>query len=1080
MNFDDEDKLELQHLAGGNIVQHAPVFSTMGRFVFIRCGLKVQVFVTSTGELTRELTDATSTLISLEMDLKKQPDLLYGCTNTGQLLLWHWRTGVLQNDLQLNLGQDGLEILTFNLLDLYQEGESATAFVTAKRKSGEKLFWFLVNTSTGNRIHVNCGLKLKVRTPMVDVSKGAFKYILFSQGHYVYVLNYKTWQFARYQNQHKEPVTCVRMSPNEEMAATGDQHGRIYIWRNIDDAKHVQATELHWHNTAVTSIAFTPTGTSLYSAGHESVLVKWNLKKNHVRDFLPRMSSIVRHIVISDGNEHVLCSTDDNALQFISPDQMSLQSTLQHFTYALPDKTGKSMFPIGLCLNPRTNTLVLNGRIGHLQFFSAYQKSLLYNLRVVDTNINSQEANRIIYNINITCAAFNIDWMATGEVYNDHRNFVELRLKFWQYQEKMQSYVLNTNIELPHEQGFQAIAFSNQFKVNNLRCASAGKDNVIKLWTLGDTENIYKRGGTMWSCVAQTQYKQQTLGSICFSQDGSLLAAGYGSALVLYDAGSLSLLHALSTAAGLSGVMAKAQLRLAQTPVNGCRKELAQQRQALWQLLQKLLNNNNDPQLVEQAKQLIASAPSVQVSKTEQKPTAQESIFKHIMQMSELDLHQKLQLLRRFDIECQVPNGFQRRLFKYLKVSLADPIECHQRLLKLNARLLRLQPRERFKAKQRLSRVCERRQSYEKIVKNDLLTLFSVLHIDETTKPKAATPKSTPLKRKRNSSASAPAAAATQPLIPGAPFQSMAQISQVQFGAGAQAHLVAVCTESRVLIWNLMTLRLQAGLKLSVRQLAFDPLTNLIAAVTRNDELHVFQPNVPLPVYQRRQLPKLFGLVWLPRRQPKQSSINVDWQAQSTLHMLTEDKEIVYLATPGQSTTDDAPAPISFAQPAQEQLQQYATFGSFVAKQQMTEMKDLPKSSGPLIVGRGVHSAVNALVNLSAHTMPAMSLICGEFIKTLLTPAETEAAETTPHSNGQVNGNGLHHLHEESDEEEEAEQLDRAEETAVLQLAETTEMRKKLLVENEQLKQQNSKEYAQQSLDARLQRMAKLEVELSF
>lgn len=69
-----------------------------------------------------------------------------------------------------------------------------------------------------------------------------------------------------------------------------------------------------------------------------------------------------------------------------------------------------------------------------------------------------------------------------------------------------------------------------------------------------------------------------------------------------------------------------------------------------------------------------------------------------------------------------------------------------------------------------------------------------------------------------------------------APLQRSAQISHVQFGAGNQAHLVAVCTESRVLIWNLLTLRLQAGLKLSVRQLAFDPLTNLMAVITKNDE----------------------------------------------------------------------------------------------------------------------------------------------------------------------------------------------------------------------------------------------------
>lgn len=49
------------------------------------------------------------------------------------------------------------------------------------------------------------------------------------------------------------------------------------------------------------------------------------------------------------------------------------------------------------------------------------------------------ERSKIIYKTRVTRAAFNIDWMATGEVYNDYRNFPELRLKFWQYDEKLQT-----------------------------------------------------------------------------------------------------------------------------------------------------------------------------------------------------------------------------------------------------------------------------------------------------------------------------------------------------------------------------------------------------------------------------------------------------------------------------------------------------------------------------------------------------------------------------------------------------------------------------------------------------------------
>jgi len=127
--------------------------------MFVRCLTKVQVYATSTGELTRVLDDATAPLISLELDLK-QPDLLIGCTSTGELVRWNWRAGVLKKTVSLTLGP-GDTILTCHLMDLYKGGDTACAFVTAKGKAGEQVKWFVVNTSTGEKIDVNCGLKLK-------------------------------------------------------------------------------------------------------------------------------------------------------------------------------------------------------------------------------------------------------------------------------------------------------------------------------------------------------------------------------------------------------------------------------------------------------------------------------------------------------------------------------------------------------------------------------------------------------------------------------------------------------------------------------------------------------------------------------------------------------------------------------------------------------------------------------------------------------------------------------------------------------------------------------------------------------
>lgn len=85
------------------------------------------------------------------------------------------------------------------------------------------------------------------------------------------------------------------------------------------------------------------------------------------------------HIVVGAENQKIAVATDDNAIQIFNP-QISPTSIIQNLTWIPYDKTNIPKFPIGLKVNSRTNSLVLNGRLGHLQFFSTHTKTLLYNV----------------------------------------------------------------------------------------------------------------------------------------------------------------------------------------------------------------------------------------------------------------------------------------------------------------------------------------------------------------------------------------------------------------------------------------------------------------------------------------------------------------------------------------------------------------------------------------------------------------------------------------------------------------------------------------------------------------------------
>lgn len=65
--------------------------------------------------------------------------------------------------------------------------------------------------------------------------------------------------------------------------------------------------------------------------------------------------------------------------------------------------------------------------------------------------------------------------------------------------------------------------------------------------------------------------------------------------------------------------------------------------------------------------------------------------------------------------------------------------------------------------------------------------------------------------------------------------------------------------------------------------------------------MYVFLPSNPYPIYQRKDLPKIEGAVWLPKRHPKQQSLDVDWQAISQLIFLSREQVMTATLTENQN-----------------------------------------------------------------------------------------------------------------------------------------------------------------------------------
>lgn len=204
-------------------------------------------------------------------------------------------------------------------------------------------------------------------------------YFAVIQDNFLFCVNYENGNVQQWKNIKGDPITCVACHPTQQLVATGDVKGRILLYREIFRKGEPKTNLHHWHHTPVTTVTFTLSGSNFYSGGLENTLCHWDIRGDKPIGFVPRMQGTPVHIVIGAENQKIAVATDDNGIQILNA-QNNPSAIIQNFTWIPYDKTNIPKFPIGLKVHPRTNSLVLNGRLGHLQFFSTHTRTLLYNV----------------------------------------------------------------------------------------------------------------------------------------------------------------------------------------------------------------------------------------------------------------------------------------------------------------------------------------------------------------------------------------------------------------------------------------------------------------------------------------------------------------------------------------------------------------------------------------------------------------------------------------------------------------------------------------------------------------------------
>ncbi|CAG4955991.1 unnamed protein product [Colias eurytheme] len=591
----------LSRKSGRSIIERRPVFSPDGESLVIIVENTLRVYNIHTGDWVRSLETETpvSSIISAEFP-EHQNYNLYGCSNNGLLTTWTWENGAVLREIKLKIPYNN-QVRSFNIIN-----ETDCLLLTAHPMKG-LLHMGLYNYKTGalNIEYVDTKVpKSDILSVSIGMYYGEPIAAIVSGYCKMHVQNLvrpdkNTLVRAKYR------LLAVSMTKGGAIAAT-DTLGRTIVYRgNVCEYINVGSEVLHWHALPLYAVHFSKVGSYILTGGMEKVLVKWTIgslaQRANEKKFIPRLPGFIRYITTS--NDHVAITLSNNSV-VIANMQLHVTTTILECggLSSVTRSLGSS-----LVYHKKLSSLIVPGRTGYLQLYSTTTDKVLYNIDITEVNhIPSERYNILPVETEVTCAAISANgfWLVTSEYRYDGTNYPEEKLKFWStHYNSASAFKLNTCVNLSHG-GCDVVSIALNKRGDF--CVTAGNDQKFRIWKFAKEKgknrwlcltacyyssgiahylanpalNEFKHGdilgiGTVterpylsqdriendivqkvWNIhktkvndrmVEKGCYKgENAMGGVAVSQDGSLIAAWFGSKLTLWDSHLCNLRTTLS------------------------------------------------------------------------------------------------------------------------------------------------------------------------------------------------------------------------------------------------------------------------------------------------------------------------------------------------------------------------------------------------------------------------------------------------------------------------------------------------------------------------------------------------------
>ncbi|KAK7154465.1 hypothetical protein R3I94_007709 [Phoxinus phoxinus] len=536
-NMVERSDIRVVRCGGSKINFRPPIISNDSRFVLCVSGDSVKVYSTRTEEWLHSLQGHTKQVTGIAFNPANHLQV-YSCSADGTVKLWDFIDGILIKTF----------IIGSPLFALYvsREHEGVIFLHLSKGTHHKNECFQLVSTHLPKSADQEVEAKeLSVVSSHISPNPSctAFgrggEYIAFArklQLDVYFFRKQKTYSFylkATDKKGAKNAFTCIACNPTDDCIATGHEDGKIRLWRNFNHKKEYTYSTLHWHHNAVNTLCFTPEGTNLLSGGIESVLVQWQCGAGSKKDVLPRLGGSILHVSASPDGQLFCVSHSDNKITVIE-DGFKVSGLIQGLV------TGDTVLT-DLMIDPRSKALVLNGKPGHLQFYSLLRDKHLYNLDIVQQEYIYEAG---LDQFEVVKAVFDVkgSWLATVEERGRESSDLEFFLKLWAFDETTQSFVLNTSISAAHTDRIISMCFSSSEETTML--VTTAEDSQFKAWCQGADADT-QQDQNFWSCDFVGSYHNLMPTNCTFSADSSLLAVSFQEVVTVWSPDTWELLTTL-------------------------------------------------------------------------------------------------------------------------------------------------------------------------------------------------------------------------------------------------------------------------------------------------------------------------------------------------------------------------------------------------------------------------------------------------------------------------------------------------------------------------------------------------------